>query len=95
MRIANLVLTNVPGPLEIRYLCGREVVSIDPLVPIVDGMGLGIAVLSYAGKLHVGLHADAAGVPDLDKLRLALEESFSSLRVRSKPAAFARTCSTA
>ena len=39
-----------------------------PIVPVVDGIGLGIAVFSYDGWLQVGLNADADLVPDLEKL---------------------------
>ena len=70
-RIANLVATNVPGPRETRYLCGSKVAAIHPIVPIADGLGLGLAVFSYDGTLHVGLNAAADLVPDLEKLRQA------------------------
>jgi WS/DGAT/MGAT family acyltransferase len=78
-RIANLVATSVPGPREPRSLFGLKVSAIHPVVPIADGIGLGIAALGYADHLEVTLHADALLVPDLDKLRLAIEESFGSL----------------
>ena len=59
-RLANVVATNVPGAardaLAVR-LAGRW--SGAPIVPIVDGIGLGLAVFSYDGCLQVGLNADA------------------------------------
>src|SRR5262245_2805352 len=78
-RLANLVATNVPGPRETRWLCGARVEELRPLVPIADGMGLGVAVFSYDGWLHVGLNADAERVPDLPKLEQGLEEAFAAL----------------
>jgi WS/DGAT/MGAT family acyltransferase len=78
-RIANLVVTNVPGPRQPRTLFGAPVTEIHPVVPIAHGMGLGVAALSYADRLQVTLHADAELVPDLDKLRLGMEEAFSAL----------------
>lgn len=83
VRIANLVATNVPGPREPRFLCGRPVDAIYPIVPITDGLGLGLAVFSYAGTLHVGLNTDPGLVPDLEKLGHAIEEAFEELRARS------------
>lgn len=50
-----------------------------PIVPIAAGLGLGVAIFSYDGELHVGLNADAELVPDLDKLREGVEEAFQSL----------------
>jgi WS/DGAT/MGAT family acyltransferase len=83
-RLANVLATNVPGPRERRYLCGRRVDAIYPIVPIVDHMGLGLAVFSYNSWLHIGLNADADLVPDLEKLRLGIEESFASLLASSQ-----------
>ncbi|HVH06808.1 MAG TPA: wax ester/triacylglycerol synthase family O-acyltransferase [Myxococcota bacterium] len=78
-RLANVVATNVPGPRETRWLCGTKVEALYPVVPIVDGMGLGLAVFSYDGWLHVGLNADAGLVPDLEKLEQAVQEAFVEL----------------
>jgi WS/DGAT/MGAT family acyltransferase len=78
-RLANLISTNVPGPTETRWLCGARALELRPLVPIADGLGLGLAVFSYDGWLQIGLAADADLVPDLEKLEQALGESFSAL----------------
>jgi len=78
-RLANVIATNVPGPQETRWLCGARALELRPLVPIADGLGLGLAVFSYDGWLHVGLSADADLVPDLEKLERGLEEAFTSL----------------
>src|SRR5690606_40567884 len=78
-RVANLIATNVPGPRETRWLAGHRVEALRPIVPITDGIGLGLAVLSYDGALHVGLNADAGLVPDLDKLRHGIETAFERL----------------
>jgi WS/DGAT/MGAT family acyltransferase len=78
-RIANLIATNVPGPRETRFLGPHRAQALYPIVPIIDGIGLGLAVFSYDGWLHVGLNADPDLVPDLEKLRQGVEEGFSHL----------------
>jgi WS/DGAT/MGAT family acyltransferase len=78
-RVANLVATNVPGPRAARWLCGRRVEALRPIVPIADGLGLGAAVLSYDGTLSVGLNADPSLLPDLEKLGHGIEEAFTAL----------------
>ena len=78
-RVANVICTNVPGPRESRYLCGSHVDGLYPIVPIIDGIGLGLAVFSYDGALHVGLNADAGLLPDLEKLGQGIQEAFSDL----------------
>lgn len=77
--LASVIATNVRGPESPRYLAGRQVEALYPLVPVADGLGLGMAVLSYAGALHIGLNAAADRVPDLEKLRLGIEESMIRL----------------
>lgn len=78
--LASVIATNVRGPSEPRYVCGRRVEALYPIVPLVDGLGLGLAVLSYGGMLHLGLNADADRVPDLEKLAAGVVESFARLR---------------
>jgi WS/DGAT/MGAT family acyltransferase len=77
--IANVIATNVPGPRETRFLGPHRVESLYPIVPIIDGIGLGLAVFSYDGWLNIGLNADPDLVPDLEKLRQGIEEAFSDL----------------
>jgi WS/DGAT/MGAT family acyltransferase len=84
-RIANLVATNVPGPRETRYLCGRRVEAIYPIVPIADRIGLGLAVFSYDDTLYVGLNADPDLVPGAEKLCQGIEESFAELLPGGEP----------
>ncbi len=88
--VANLIATNVRGPAETRYLCGARVEALHPVVPIADGLGLGVAVFSYAGWLHVGLHADADCLPDVEKLRQGFEEAFRELVASSQEAPIPR-----
>jgi diacylglycerol O-acyltransferase len=78
-RVANVVATNVPGPRETERICGLELEALYPIVPIADGLGLGLAVFSYAGTLFVGLVADPALVPDLEKLGRGIEDAFAAL----------------
>lgn len=66
--VINVVCTNVPGPREPRYLLGRRVLEMHPMVPLVDGLGLGFAILSYADQLSVGAVADPALVPDVETI---------------------------
>ncbi len=73
----NTIVTNVPGPQVPLYFHGARVREIYPMVPLMEGMGLGIAVTSYAGTMNFGFNADPDIVPDLDAftgmVRTALE----------------------
>ncbi len=61
----NLVVTNVPGPQFPMYMLGAQMLDIYPHVPLMDHLGLGIALMSYDGQLHWGFNADYDVVPDL------------------------------
>ena len=54
-RFFNLVVTNVPGPQFPLYLAGRRMLDPFPMVPLAAGQALGVALLSYDGRINFGL----------------------------------------
>lgn len=77
--VANTVCTNVPGPIGERWLLGRRVLDVHPMVPLFQGMGLEFAVMSYAGRLSIAVTADASLVPDPEMIIACLRESAADL----------------
>ena len=59
-RKASLVVTNVPGPREPLYIDGVRLRDIMSWVPHPARLGLGLSILSYAGKVIVGVRVDEA-----------------------------------
>jgi diacylglycerol O-acyltransferase len=80
-----LVVSNVPGPPAQLALLGRPLRSVHPMVPLLHGHGLSVGAVSYAGRLHVGLAADAEVVEDVVAIGRDLEAAFGALR-RPAPA---------
>lgn len=80
------VVTNVIGPDRRLALEGRRVSSILFWVPQRAGIGLGISILSYAGKVQVGMMADTALMPDPAALARCFERSFEALKAPRVPA---------
>src|ERR671910_917862 len=78
-RFFNLVITNVPGPQIPLYLAGRLMLDPFPMVPLAKGQGLGIALLSYAGKINFGLVGDYDVLWDLDDFANDVHESLAEL----------------
>ena len=74
------VVTNVPGPQRDITLAGRRVRSLMFWVPQRADIGVGISILSFAGKVQIGVIADAGLVPDPQDLVRAFEEEFEALR---------------
>ncbi len=83
----NLVISNVPGPQFPLYLAGAKLVANYPVSVITDGMGLNITVMSYCGKLDVGIVADREQMPDVDELIGWLEEELQALTAAAPAAA--------
>jgi diacylglycerol O-acyltransferase / wax synthase len=75
------IVSNVPGPPVDLELLGRPLAALFPAVPCLDGHALTIGALSYRGRLHVGVTADAVVVPDAVDLARDLEQAFDTLRV--------------
>jgi hypothetical protein len=79
----NMVCTSVPGPQFPIHLFGREMLTYYPYVPIGQEMGFNVAIESYNGKLYFGLAGDSVSVPDLDRLKDFIGESFAELKQAS------------
>jgi len=77
--VANLVISNVPGPDFPLYMAGSELLGMFPLGPVMDGMGLNITVMSYRGVLYWGLASDARAVPRLWDIAAAIPSALSEL----------------
>jgi diacylglycerol O-acyltransferase / wax synthase len=78
-RLFNVTVTNVPGPQLPLYGLGSKLVEVAGLVPLAAEHGVGVAILSYDGRVTFGLIADRDTVPDLDVLRDGIEESLDEL----------------
>ena len=63
----NSIVTNVPGPQFPLYMQGAKLLGIYPQVPLLQGMGLGIALMSYDGTICWGFNANPDVVPDVQE----------------------------
>ena len=61
----NSIVTNVPGPQIPLYMQGARLLALYPQVPLLQGMGLGFALMSYDGLICWGFNANPDVVPDL------------------------------
>lgn len=84
-QVANLVISNVPGPPIPLYMAGARMLSNFPASIIVHGLGLNITVQSYAGALDFGLMADAKAGPDIGELADAIAIAFDDLHALAQP----------
>ncbi len=83
--IANLVISNVPGPPQMLYAAGLPMRAYFPLSIVEHGLGVNITVMSYAGSLDFGIVVARKAVPDPRKLAQALLEAHEELKKRTLP----------
>jgi WS/DGAT/MGAT family acyltransferase len=77
--IANLVVSNVPGPDASLYLAGARLKSFWPVSIVEHGLGLNITLQSYAGSLDFGILAARVGMPDARPLAHGLHAALAEL----------------
>jgi len=78
--VANLAVSNVPGPPVPLFLAGARMLTNYPCSIVTHGLALNITVQSYDQSLDCGLMADAKALPDVRGLADALAESVDVLR---------------
>ena len=75
----NTVISNVPGSPVPQYLAGAQMLALYPVSAILDGVGLNLTVMSYAGAVNFGVVADRELVDDPWPLAAALQRAQAEL----------------
>ncbi|MFF9218987.1 wax ester/triacylglycerol synthase family O-acyltransferase [Streptomyces viridosporus] len=75
----DVLVTSVPLPGFGLRLGGDPLGAVFPLAPLAPGHSLAVAVSTYRGRVHYGLVADGAAVPDVDRLARAMSEEVQTL----------------
>ena len=78
-RKASLVVTNLPGPRELLYIDGKRLQDVMFWVPHPARLGVGFSILSYAGKVIVGVRVDEAVTKNPGRFVELFEEEVSSM----------------
>ncbi len=83
--LANLAISNVPGPPVPLYLAGAKFLSFHPLSIIVHGLALNITIQTYAGHVDFGIVADKKALPHAQDLARAIEAAFTEAKMLMAP----------
>lgn len=76
------VLSNVPGPREAIYFAGKEVDNIMFWIPQTTALGVGMSIISYNGKVTLGVATDAQVIDDPDYIMAGFHEEFNLMCAR-------------
>jgi diacylglycerol O-acyltransferase / wax synthase len=80
--LANLVVSNVPGPPAQLYVANARVRAFHPVSIVTHGLGLNITVLSYNGALEIGVLSTPESMPRPEQLVRGIEAGFAALQAR-------------
>jgi hypothetical protein len=76
---ATLVISNVPGPKHSLFLAGARIEQPLFWVPQAGRIGIGISLLTYNGRVHFGVMADANLIGDPSVVTRAFATEFEKL----------------
>jgi diacylglycerol O-acyltransferase len=76
---SNVVISNVPGPAEPRYLDGSRLEEIYPVSLLFNGQALNITAVSYDGEFNIGFTGCRDSVPSLQKIAVHAGEELEVL----------------
>ena len=77
--IANILISNVPGPSETRYLRDSKLLACYPISTMTPGGGVNITLITYDGVANVGLVCCSKNVKSLELMSEYFVEAFDML----------------
>jgi WS/DGAT/MGAT family acyltransferase len=72
----NMIVSVFPGVRRSHRLLGARVEQVYPVLALADGTGLAIGAMTWEHSLSVGILADAALVPDVDRFAAEFTRAF-------------------
>jgi hypothetical protein len=88
--LANVVISNIPGPQVPLYAAGARMLTFWPMSIVEHGVGLNITVMSYAGAMGFGFTTARSAVADARQLSQSLAAAYDELVARSVDAGGSR-----
>lgn len=82
--LANLVISNVPGPPVPLFLAGARLAHYYPVSIVTHGLGVNITVQSYSGSLEFGILAAREALPSPQSLADGLSRALQTLEARTE-----------
>jgi UDP-N-acetylglucosamine:LPS N-acetylglucosamine transferase len=78
-RFFSLIASVLPGPRKAHYVGGVRVVSVFPVLPLAEGVGLAVGFLTWGDMISVGVTTDTGLLPGADQFADALHRAFDDL----------------
>jgi diacylglycerol O-acyltransferase / wax synthase len=78
-RFFSLITSVLPGPRKAHYVWGVRVVSVFPVLPLAEGVGLAVGFLTWGDMIGVGVSTDTALLPGAGRFADTLRRAFDDL----------------
>ncbi len=78
-RFFTLVTSVLPGSRKAHYVGGVRIVSVFPLLPLAEGVGLAVGFLTWGDMIGIGVTTDTGLVSGADRFADALRRAFDAL----------------
>lgn len=78
------IMTNVPGPQIQLYLAGAPINTMMAWVPQSGRISLGVSIISYNGKVWLGVATDEGLVPDPETIVALFNADYAELKSRAQ-----------
>lgn len=85
--VCNLVISNVPGVKETKYLNGARLLGIFPISALAASIGLNVTLSSYHDHMDFGFVANAAAIRDVSSLAEHTMQAYRELKAAAKGSA--------
>lgn len=85
-QMANLVISNVPGPAAALYMAGGKMLCNYPTSIVVHGVGLNLTVQSYNGQMDFGFMSAADALPNVRALADEVAHAWAEVQALAQPA---------
>jgi WS/DGAT/MGAT family acyltransferase len=82
---SNVVISNVPGPAETRYLDGSRLEELYPVSLLFNGQALNITAVSYDGEFNIGFTGCRDSIPSLQHIAVYTGEELDALEQALAP----------
>ncbi|MGZ8801189.1 MAG: wax ester/triacylglycerol synthase family O-acyltransferase [Mycobacterium sp.] len=80
----NLVISNVPGAKETRYLNGAQLTGIFPVSALAASIGLNVTFSSYRDHMDFGFIANTAAIADVQALAEHARMAYADLKTEAR-----------
>ncbi|WP_405238793.1 WS/DGAT/MGAT family O-acyltransferase [Lentisalinibacter orientalis] len=77
--LGNVLVSNVIGGTEPRYIRGARLTASYPISTIPPGMSMNVTIYSYAGNLHFGVLTGRRAIPDPARIAEGITAAFDEL----------------